>query len=121
VKGGVFEEADLETDGDDLAEVGWGGEVFAAGAEVSEAEMAGAGEFKAGGENGGIEIDDRAEVDLDAELHHSRGESFAVEDPAAAVCEGGGEGREEAVALFVTEALDVEQLHGSGPLGGWLR
>ena len=112
MEGGVFEEADLDTDGDDLAEVGGGGEVFAAGAEVGEAKMAGAGEFEAGGEDGGVEIDDRAELDLEAELHGGGGEGLAVEDPAATVGEGGGEGGEKAVALFVAEALDVERLHG---------
>ena len=76
LEGGVFEEADLDADGDDLAEVGGGGEVFAAGAEMGEAEVAGAGEFEAGGEDGGVEIDDGAELDLDAELHAWWGRGF---------------------------------------------
>lgn len=107
LEGCVFEEADFDADGDDLAEVGGSGEVFAAGAEMGEAEVSGAGEFEAGGDDGGVEFDDGAELDLDAELHRGGGEGLAVEDPAAAVGEGGGEGGKEAVALFVAEALDV--------------
>jgi hypothetical protein len=111
LEGCVFEEADFDADGDDLAEVGGGGEVFAAGAEMGEAEVAGAGEFEAGGDDGGVEIDDRTELDFDTELHGGGGESLAVGDPASAVGEGGGEGGKEALALFVAEALDVERLH----------
>src|ERR1700730_6912380 len=91
LEGCVFEEADLDADGDELTEVGGGGEVFAAGAEVGEAEGSGAGEFEAGGDDGGVKIDDRAELDLEAELHGGGGEGLAVEDPAAAFGEGGGE------------------------------
>ena len=112
LEGRVFEEADLDADGYDLAEVGGDREVFAAGAEMGEAEVAGAGEFEAGGDDGGVEIDDPAELDLDAELHGGGGKGLAIEDPAAAVGEGGGEGGKEAVALFIAEALDVERLHG---------
>ena len=89
VEGDVFEEADFDADGYDLAEVGGGGRLFAAGAEVGEGEVAGAGEFEAGGEDGGVEVEDGAELDLDAELHGGGGEGLAVEDPAAAIGEGG--------------------------------
>ena len=68
VEGRVFEEADLEANGDDLAEVGRGREILAAGAEVRESEMADAGELESGGEDGGVEIDDGAELDFDVEL-----------------------------------------------------
>jgi hypothetical protein len=111
LEGCVFEEADFDADGDDLAEIGGGGEVFAAGAEMGEAEVSGAGEFEAGGDDGGVEFDDRAELDLDTELHGGGREGLAVEDPASAVGEGGGESGKEAVALFVAEALDVKRLH----------
>lgn len=47
VEGGVLDEADLEANGNNLAEVGGGGEVFSACTEVGEAEMASAGEFEA--------------------------------------------------------------------------
>jgi hypothetical protein len=110
VEGQVFQEADLQTNGYDLAEVG-GGDVFAAGAEVSEAEVAGAGELKARGDDGGVEIEGGAKLDLEAELHSAGGEGFAAEHPAATVGQGRGEGGEEAVALFVAEALDIERLH----------
>jgi hypothetical protein len=39
----VFEEADHDANGDELAKAGGGGEVFAAGAEIGEAEVSGAG------------------------------------------------------------------------------
>ena len=69
MEGEIFEEADLESDGDDLAEVRSGGEVLAAGAEVGEAEMTGAGELKARGDDGGVEVEDGAELNLETELH----------------------------------------------------
>ena len=90
LEGCVFEEADFDADGDDLAEVGGGAEVFAAGTEMGETEVSGAGEFEAGGDDGRVEFDDRAELDLEAELHGGGGEGLAVEDPAAAFGEGGG-------------------------------
>ena len=39
LEGCVFEKADLDADGDELAEVGGGGEILAADAEMGEAEM----------------------------------------------------------------------------------
>jgi len=111
VEGEIFEEADLEADGDDLAEVRSGGEVLAAGAEVGEAEMTGAGELKAGGDDGGIEIEDGAKLDLEAELHGAGREGSAVEHPAATVGKRRGESGDETVPLFVTEALNIERLH----------
>lgn len=115
MKGDVFKEVDLDADGDDLAEVGGAAEVLAAGAEFGEGEVSGASEFEAGGDDGRVEIDDSAELDLDAELHASGREGAALQDPAATIRESGGEGGEEATALFVAEALDVERLHGGRP------
>lgn len=88
LKGGVFEEADLETYGHDLAQLRRGGEVFAAGAEVGKAEVSGAGELEARGDDGCVEVDDGTELNLDTELHGGGRECFAVEDPASAVCKG---------------------------------
>jgi hypothetical protein len=117
-QGRIFQEADLDAYGDDLAEIGRGGEIFAAGAKVRQAEVSGAGEMQAGGDDGGVEIDDGAELDFDMEHDGGWRESLAVEDPSAAVGEGGGKDGHEAVALFVTEPLDVERLHGEiGPPG----
>jgi hypothetical protein len=79
---------------------------------MGEAEVSGAGEFEAGGDDGGVKIDDRTELDFYAKLHGGGREGLAVEDPATTIGEGGGEGGKEAVALFVAEALDVERLHG---------
>lgn len=114
MEGEVFEEADLEADGDDLAEVGGGGTVLAAGAEVGEAEVTGAGEFEARGDDGGVEVEDGAELDLKAELHGAGREGLAVEHPSSTVGETRGEGGEETVPLFVAEALDIERLHCLG-------
>jgi hypothetical protein len=47
VESGFLDEADLEANADDLAKVGGGGEVFTAGTEVGEAEVAPTGELKA--------------------------------------------------------------------------
>jgi len=111
VKGEVFEEADLEPDGDDLAEVGGGGAILAAGAEVGEAEVAGARELETGGDDRGIKVEGGAELDLEAELHGVGREGFAVEHPSATVGKSRGEGGEETVSLFVAEALNIERLH----------
>jgi len=73
LEGCVFEEADLDADGDELAEVGGSGEIFAAGAEMGEAEVSGASKFEARADDGGVEIDDGAELDLDTELHAGGG------------------------------------------------
>ena len=103
----VFEKADFEADGDDLAEVCGGVEVFAAIAEIREGEVGRASELKARGDERGVEINNCAELDLQAELYGGGGEGLAVKHPAAAVGKGGGQGGKEAMALFVTEALDV--------------
>ena len=84
--------------------------MLAAGAEVLEGEVRGAGELDADGEDGGVEIEDGAELDLYAELDGGGGEGLAVEDPAAAVGEGEGELGQDGGALFVAEALDVDGL-----------
>lgn len=114
MEGEVFEEADFEADGNDLAEVGGSGTVLTAGAEVGEAEVAGTGEFEARGDDGGVEVEGGAELDLEAELHGAGREGFAVEHPAATVGEPRGEGGEETVSLFVAEALNIERLHCLG-------
>ena len=111
--GNVVEEADLQADGDDLAEFGGEAEMFAAGAEFGEGFVAGAGQLDSGGDDGGVEVEDREQLDLNAELHVGWRKRLAFEDPSSAVAEGGREVGEQAVALFVGEALDVERLHGS--------
>jgi hypothetical protein len=110
MQGDVFEEVDLDTNGDDLAEFG-GGEVFAAGAEVGEAQVAGTGEFETAGDERGVEVEGGAELDFDAELHGAGRKGLAAQDPAAAVGKGRGEGGEEIAALFVAEALNIERMH----------
>jgi len=78
VKSGVFEETDLDTNGDDLTKVRWCGGIFAARAEMTETKMAGSGELQAGGQNRSVEINDRAELNLDTKLHGGGGECSAV-------------------------------------------
>lgn len=111
MEGEVFEKADLEADGDDLAEVSGRGAILARGAEVGEAEVAGAGEFEARGDYGGVKVEDGAELNLETELHGAGGECFAVEHPAATVGKPRGEDGEETVSFFVAEALNIERLH----------
>ena len=67
VEGEVFEEGDLDADGDDLGDVVL--EVLAAGAEIGEILVAGAAELNSGGDEGGVELHDKAELDFEAELH----------------------------------------------------
>jgi hypothetical protein len=109
VKGDILKKTDFEANGDHLSEIGWGLEVFSAGTEVGEGEVAGTSKFEAGGYDGGIEVDDGAELDFEAKLHCAGRERFAAENPASAVSQRRGEVWEEAVALFVTEALDIER------------
>jgi len=73
--------------------------------------VSGTREFKAGGDDGGVEINDGAELNLQPELHHAGRKRPAVKDPAAAVGKGRSQHGEQAVAFFVAEALDVEGLH----------
>jgi hypothetical protein len=111
MKGGVFEEGDLDAKGNDLAKFGGGAEIFPTGAEVGECKVSGAGKFEARGEDRGVKVDGCAELDLDAKLHGGGGQSAAVEDPAAAFGKAGGEYGEQTLALLIAEALDVERLH----------
>ncbi len=110
VQGEVVEEVDFEADGDDLAKLAGDTEMFAAVAEFGKRFVRGSGEFDAGGEDGGIEVDDGAQLDLDAELGVAGRQRIAFEDPAAAVAEGAGEAGKDAVAVFVGKCLDCEGL-----------
>ena len=85
--------------------------VSAAGAEIGERQMSGAGELNAGGDEGGIEIEDGTQLDLNTELHRGGRERLAVQDPSAALRKGGGKGRQQIVPFIVTEALDINGLH----------
>jgi hypothetical protein len=78
VEGNVLEETDLEADSDDLTKIGRCREVLATGAKVGQAEVAGTGEFKAGGDDGGVKIEHGAELDLEAELHRIGREGLAL-------------------------------------------
>jgi hypothetical protein len=112
VESRVFEEGDLDAEGNDLPEIGGGGDVLAAGAEVGEPQVAGAGKFKTRGKNRGVEVNDGAELDLESELHGVGGDGLAVQDPSATVGKGRGESWEQPLTLLVAEALDIERLHG---------
>lgn len=118
VEGHILQKTDFEADGYDLAEIG-AREIFAAGTEIREAEMAGAGEFQTGGDDRGVEIEGRTKLDLYAKLDCAGRKSLAVEDPAATVGKGRGEGRKETAAFFITEALDVERLHCAPLIADW--
>ena len=83
---------------------------------LGESVVAGAGKFDAGGDDGGVEVEDGAQLDLDAELDVGGRQGLALDDPAAATAEGGGEVYKQAVALFVGEGLDVERFHDVVPV-----
>jgi hypothetical protein len=74
VEDDVFEEADFDAKGDDLAELCDEAELLAAGAAVGEGEVGGAGGFDSGGEVGGVEVEEGAEV------HGGGGDSLAFAD-----------------------------------------
>ena len=80
----------------------------AAGAEFGEGYMARTGEFDSGGEDGGVEVEDGAKLDFDAELHVGGRESLAIVDPAAGAVKRGDQVGEQAMALFIGEGLDLE-------------
>lgn len=103
---GVFEEADLEADGDDLAEEAEAG-VAGARAEAGEGFSSAAGEFDADGGEGGVELEDAAELDFEEELDGVGGEGPTVEQPASAGGEAGGELREKVFAELVADGVDV--------------
>ena len=111
MEGEVLEEVDLEADGDDLTEVGSAGSVFAAGAEIGQTEVPGAGERQARGDDGGVEIESSAELDLEAKLHGCGRKCFAIEHPSAAFGKARGEDGEETMSFFVAEALNIERMH----------
>ncbi len=108
----VVEEIDLQADGDGLAEFRGDHSVVEPGTEVGERGVARAREFDPGAYDGGVEVQDGAQLNLDAELRIRRGERPALEHPPAAVAEGRCEVGEQAVALFVREGLNVERFHG---------
>lgn len=109
----IFEEADLKANRDHLSQVGGGGEVFAAGAQVGEREVAGPRQFEAGGYDGGVQIDDGAKLDLQPNLHHAGRKGLAAEQPTSTISQRRGEGGQQTLPLFVAEALDIKELHRS--------
>lgn len=70
VEGDVLEKADLEAHGNHVAEANV--EVVVAGPEVRHGAMGVAGKFEAGGNEGGVEVEDAAELNLKAELGDGR-------------------------------------------------
>ena len=109
----VVEEVDFEADGNGLAEVGGQPLVYLPGAKFGEGFVAREGWFDPDADDRGVEVKDGAQPNLDAKRDVGLGKRFALEDPATAVAAGCGEAGEEAVALFITESLDVERFHGS--------
>lgn len=82
--------------------------MFAEHAEAGEVEVAGAGEFEAGGDEGGVQLDDGGELQFEAELKLGEREGAAVEEPAAAERHGFRDGGEQGAALVVAEGDEVE-------------
>src|SRR6185437_10664366 len=107
----IFKEADFETNGHHLSQFSSGGEIFAAGAEVGERKVACAGQLKARGHDGAVEIDDGTKLYFETDLHRGRRECPATKYLSSAVSQRRGQIREQSVTLFVTEALYIEKLH----------
>jgi len=112
VQGYVFEEADLQPDGDDLAEVCRDPGIFSARAQIGQGEVAGTGQFQTRRHNGGIKIKDGAKLDLNPEFYGAGRERLSVDNPASAVGKRSCEMGKNALTFFVAEALDVQGLHG---------
>lgn len=111
MEGDIFEKADFEADGHDLAKIRRRSEVFSTGTEIGEGEVTCPREFEAGGYDGGVEVEDGAKLNFETKLHRAGRERPATKNPASTVGQRRGKVWEEAVALFVTEALDIERLH----------
>jgi hypothetical protein len=111
VEGYIFEKADFEANGHNLAQIGGGGEVFSAGTEIGEREMPGPRQLKAGGYDGCIEVKNGAKLNFEAKLNGVRRERLAAEYPASTIGQRRGKVWQQAVAFFVAEALDIKGLH----------
>jgi hypothetical protein len=68
VQGDVFEEADLQAKDDDLTQLRGDAHVFAQCAELGEDFVPGAREFEAGRKQGGVEVENGTQLNLDAKL-----------------------------------------------------
>lgn len=105
VEGYVVQEAELKAEADDAVGLGGAHDVLAAGAEVGEGGVGGAGELDAGFDESGVKVCDAAKLDFEAELDGAGGGGGALKHPAAGVGEGLSEGRDEALAVFVAVSL----------------
>ena len=109
VEGDVFEKGEFEPEREDLAQVDGVAAVTAAGAKAGQGIVGDRGEFDAGGDERGVELDDGAELQLEAKFHRGRGRGFALEHPAAAVGKGGRKGGQQRGAFGVAVALELEE------------
>lgn len=107
----ILEKADFEANGHNLSQIGWGGEVFSAGAEIGEREMPGASQLKTRGYDRCIEVEDGAELNFESKLHRIGRERLATEDPASTIGQRRGKVRKKTIAFFIAEALDIKELH----------
>lgn len=112
MQGYVFEKADLQPDGDYLAEVSGDLGILSAGAEIGQGEVARTGQFQPRRDDRGIKIKDGAKLDFNPELHCAGRERLSVDNPASAIGKRSCEIGKNALAFFVAEALDVQGLHG---------
>jgi hypothetical protein len=73
--------------------------------------MSGAGKLNARGDDGSIQIDCSAKLNLQPKLHHAGRKRLAVKDPPSAIGKRRRQRRQQALSFFVAEALDIEGLH----------
>lgn len=111
MEGYILKKADFKTNGHNLSQIGWGGEVFSAGAEIGERKVSRASQLKTGGYDCGIKVEDGAELNFQPEFHCVRRERLATENPASTIGQRRGKVRKKTIAFFVAEALDVKELH----------
>lgn len=108
----VFEKSNLDTKRDNLAQVSATAEVATAGTEFSQAEVPGASQFQPRRDKRGIEVKNGINLNLDTEGGHTRRERSTLDDPAAAVGEDMRKPGQMTLTIVVSEALDVERVHG---------
>src|SRR5450755_3472282 len=101
MQGHVFEKAEFEADADYLHGVVRAADVVARSAEAGQRVVGTTGEFDAGLDEGGVELDDGLELNFEAELHTGRGRGLALEHPASALREGRGEGGQETLTVLI--------------------
>ena len=111
MKRDVLKEADLQTQQDNLPQIDRVCGVLPAGTEIGESNMRRASELKTRRDDGPVQLHNRTQLRFDAKLHHAGRQCSPIEDPPPAVGKRHEKSRQQAGAVVVTEALNIERLH----------